>query len=625
MEREQKIKVIRIITSIVLLMATYILAIPEEIHIGLCAIAYVIIGADIVYAALRNLCKGQFLGESFLMTIATVGAFVIGEYPEAVAVMMFYQIGELFSDIAVERSRESIAALMDIRPDYANIEKEGSLTRVSPSDVPVGSIIVVKPGEKIPLDGKIISGSTTLDTAALTGESLPREVSEGDTVISGSLNLTGVLQIRTSATFGESTVAKILDLVENADTGKAKSEKFITRFARYYTPAVVAVAALLALVPPLIAGGEWLVWLNRSLIFLVISCPCALVVSVPLTFFGGIGGASRKGILVKSSNYLEMMAHIKTVVFDKTGTLTEGNFSVTAVYSQMMSEHELIELAALAESFSDHPLSASIRDAYHLPLDKARVTGYENIAGEGVVAIIDNRRVYAGNEKLMSRAGVSPQSCKKIGTIVHVAVDSVYMGYIVVSDNLKPQSAETIARLKASGVGKTIMLTGDRSDVAKDIAGKVNIDEFHAELLPIDKVRFVEALRKEHARSPIAFVGDGINDAPVIKLADIGIAMGAVGSDAAIEAADIVLMNDNPMNIVEGMMIARKTLSIVKQNIVFAIGIKLLMLLLGALGVVSMWAAVFADVGVTILAILNALRSMRVSNVLPHIGRSTSV
>ena len=625
MEREQKIKVIRIITSIVLLMATYILAIPEEIHIGLCAIAYVIIGADIVYAALRNLCKGQFLGESFLMTIATVGAFVIGEYPEAVAVMMFYQIGELFSDIAVERSRESIAALMDIRPDYANIEKEGSLTRVSPSDVPVGSIIVVKPGEKIPLDGEIISGSTTLDTAALTGESLPREVSEGDTVISGSLNLTGVLQIRTSATFGESTVAKILDLVENADTGKAKSEKFITRFARYYTPAVVAVAALLALVPPLIVGGEWLVWLNRSLIFLVISCPCALVVSVPLTFFGGIGGASRKGILVKSSNYLEMMAHIKTVVFDKTGTLTEGNFSVTAVYSQMMSEHELIELAALAESFSDHPLSASIRDAYHLPLDKARVTGYENIAGEGVVAIIDNRRVYAGNEKLMSRAGVSPQSCKKIGTIVHVAVDSVYMGYIVVSDNLKPQSAETIARLKASGVGKTIMLTGDRSDVAKDIAGKVNIDEFHAELLPIDKVRFVEALRKEHARSPIAFVGDGINDAPVIKLADIGIAMGAVGSDAAIEAADIVLMNDNPMNIVEGMMIARKTLSIVKQNIVFAIGIKLLMLLLGALGVVSMWAAVFADVGVTILAILNALRSMRVSNVLPHIGRSTSV
>lgn len=616
MEREQKIKVIRIITSIVLLMATYIPAIPEEIHIGLCAIAYVIIGADIVYAALRNLCKGQFLGESFLMTIATVGAFVIGEYPEAVAVMMFYQIGELFSDIAVERSRASIAALMDIRPDYANIEKEGSLTRVSPSDVSVGSIIVVKPGEKIPLDGKIISGSATLDTAALTGESLPREVSEGDTVISGSLNLTGVLHIRTSATFGESTVAKILDLVENADTGKAKSEKFITRFARYYTPAVVAVAALLALVPPLIAGGEWLVWLNRSLIFLVISCPCALVVSVPLTFFGGIGGASRKGILVKSSNYLEMMAHIKTVVFDKTGTLTSGNFSVTGIHPQMLSEDELIELAALAESFSDHPLSASIRDACNLPLDKTRVIGYENIAGEGIVATIDNRKVYAGNEKLMSRAGVTPpQSYEKIGTIVHVAVDSAYMGHIVVSDSLKPQSAETIARLKASGVGKTIMLTGDRSDVAKDIAGKVNIDEFHAELLPIDKVRFVEALRQEHARSPIAFVGDGINDAPVIKLADIGIAMGAVGSDAAIEAADVVLMNDNPMNIVEGMMIAHKTLSIVKQNIVFAIGIKLLMLLLGALGIVNMWAAVFADVGVTILAILNALRSMRVSNV----------
>lgn len=616
MEREQKIKVIRIITSIVLLMVAYTPAIPEEIHIGLCAIAYVIIGADIVYAALRNLCKGQFFDENFLMTIATVGAFAIGEYPEAAAVMMFYQIGELFSDIAVERSRASIAALMDIRPDYANIEKEGNLTRVSPSDVPVGSIIVVKPGEKIPLDGKIISGSTTLDTAALTGESLPREVSEGDTVISGSLNLTGVLHIRTSGTFGESTVAKILDLVENADTGKAKSEKFITRFAHYYTPAVVAVAALLALVPPLIVGGEWLVWLNRSLIFLVISCPCALVVSVPLTFFAGIGGASRKGILVKSSNYLEMMAHIKTVVFDKTGTLTRGNFSVTAVHSQMLSEHELIELAALAESFSDHPLSASIRDACNLPLDKTRVTGYENTAGEGIMAIIDNRKVYAGNEKLMSRAGVTPRLCKKTGTIVHVAVDSVYMGHIVVSDNLKPQSAETIARLKASGVGKTIMLTGDRSDVAKDIAGKVNIDEFHAELLPIDKVKFVEALRKEHARSPIAFVGDGINDAPVIKLADIGIAMGAVGSDAAIEAADIVLMNDNPMNIVEGMMIARKTLSIVKQNIVFAIGIKLLILLLGALGAVNMWAAVFADVGVTILAILNALRSIRVGNAL---------
>lgn len=616
MEKEQKIKVTRIITSVVLLMAAYIPALPEGIHIGLCAIAYVIIGADIVYAALRNLCKGQFFDENFLMTIATVGAFAIGEYPEAVAVMMFYQIGELFSDIAVERSRASIAALMDIRPDYANIEKEGNLTRVSPSDVPVGSIIVVKPGEKIPLDGKIISGSTTLDTAALTGESLPREVSEGDTVISGSLNLTGVLHIRTSGTFGESTVAKILDLVENADTGKAKSEKFITRFAHYYTPIVVAVAALLALVPPLIAGGEWLVWLNRSLIFLVISCPCALVVSVPLTFFAGIGGASRKGILVKGSNYLEMMAHIKTVVFDKTGTLTRGNFSVTAIHPQMLPEHELIELAALAESFSDHPLSASIRDACNPPLDKTRVTGSENIAGEGVVAVIDNRKVYAGNEKLMLRAGVTPRSCKKTGTIVHVAVDSVYMGHIVVSDSLKPQSSETIARLKASGVGKTIMLTGDRSDVAKDIAGKVNIDEFHAELLPIDKVRFVEALRKEHARSPIAFVGDGINDAPVIKLADIGIAMGAVGSDAAIEAADIVLMNDNPMNIVEGMMIARKTLSIVKQNIVFAIGIKLLMLLLGALGIVNMWAAVFADVGVTMLAILNALRSIRVSNVL---------
>ena len=603
---------IRIIASAVLLGSSYIPSFTVEIHIALCIAAYLLIGADIVYKAVRNLRYGRIFDENFLMIIATVGAFIIGEYPEAVAVMMFYQIGELFSDIAVARSKASISALIDIRPDYANIETDGILCKVSPEDVPAGSIIVIKPGEKVPLDGTILSGNSTLDTAALTGESLPREVSKGDAIISGSMNLTGLLRIRTSGTYGESTVAKILDLVQNADTGKAQSEKFITRFARYYTPIVVAVAALLALVPPMIIGGEWILWLNRALIFLVISCPCALVVSIPLTFFAGIGGASRKGILVKGSNYLEMLARIRMVALDKTGTLTRGDFSVTAVHPEMLSEQELIELAALTESYSDHPVSASLRNACAKPLDKARVSNVENIAGEGISATVDNRMVYAGNEKLMQRAGVTSKPCEKSGTIVHIAVDGVYMGHIVVSDSIKPQSADAIARMKAGGVKKTVMLTGDHRCVAAEVAQIVNIDEFHAELLPTDKVKIVEELRKEHPEYTIAFIGDGINDAPVLKLADVGIAMGLAGSDAAMEASDVILMNDNLMAVADGMSVARNTLKIVMQNIFFAIGVKFIMLLLGALGVANMWEAVFADVGVTVLAILNAMRAMHV-------------
>ena len=612
METEHKIMSIRIIASAVLLGSSYIPSFTVEIHIALCIAAYLLIGADIVYKAVRNLRYGRIFDENFLMTIATVGAFIIGEYPEAVAVMMFYQIGELFSDIAVARSKASISALIDIRPDYANIETDGILCKVSPEDVPAGSIIVIKPGEKVPLDGTILSGNSTLDTAALTGESLPREVSKGDAIISGSMNLTGLLRIRTSGTYGESTVAKILDLVQNADTGKAQSEKFITRFARYYTPIVVAVAALLALVPPMIIGGEWILWLNRALIFLVISCPCALVVSIPLTFFAGIGGASRKGILVKGSNYLEMLVRIRMVALDKTGTLTRGDFSVTAVHPEMLSEQELIELAALTESYSDHPVSASLRNACAKPLDKARVSNVENIAGEGISATVDNRMVYAGNEKLMQRAGVTSKPCEKSGTIVHIAVDGVYMGHIVVSDSIKPQSADAIARMKAGGVKKTVMLTGDHRCVAAEVAQIVNIDEFHAELLPTDKVKIVEELRKEHPEYTIAFIGDGINDAPVLKLADVGIAMGLAGSDAAMEASDVILMNDNLMAVADGMSVARNTLKIVMQNIFFAIGVKFIMLLLGALGVANMWEAVFADVGVTVLAIANAMRAMQV-------------
>lgn len=613
MEKEQKIMVARIVASGVMLGLVLFLPLSEMVKMCLCLAAYLIIGVDVIYEAVESLFHKELFDEHFLMAIATVGALAIGEYPEAVAVMFFYQIGELFSDIAVERSRASISSLMDIRPDYANLEDSaGTVRKVSPSDVPVGSIILVKPGEKIPIDGVVISGESSLDTAALTGESMPRDVSEGAEVLSGSLNMTGLLRIKTTSSFGESTVSRILDLVENAQTGKAKTEKFITRFARVYTPSVVAGAVLLAVLPPLFTGGDWPVWLHRALIFLVISCPCALVISIPLTFFAGIGGASRKGILVKGSNYMEVLSKVRTMVFDKTGTLTKGQFSVSEISAVDSDEAALLEKAALAESYSSHPVAVSLRSAYGKLLDESRVSDVKDYSGEGICATVDGQGIYAGNEKLMRRIGVEPIPVSKIGTVVYVAAEGKFLGYIVVSDTLKPTAAEAIGLLKAAGVQKTVMLTGDRADVAKEVAGELALDEYHAGLLPADKVERVKALKDSDGQAVLAFVGDGVNDAPVLKLADIGIAMGGVGSDAAIEAADVVLMDDDPVKIALGIKIAKKTLRIVVQNIVFAIGVKLLFLLLGALGVANMWEAVFADVGVTVIAILNSLRAMRV-------------
>lgn len=613
MEKEQKIMVARIVASGVMLGLVLFLPLSEMVRMCLCLAAYLIIGADVIYEAVESIFHKELFDEHFLMAVATVGALAIGEYPEAVAVMFFYQIGELFSDIAVERSRASISSLMDIRPDYANLEDSaGTVQKVSPSDVLPGSIIMVKPGEKIPIDGVVISGESSLDTAALTGESMPRDVSEGAEVLSGSLNMTGLLRIKTTSSFGESTVSKILDLVENAQTGKAKTEKFITRFARVYTPSVVAGAVLLAVLPPLFTGGDWPIWLHRALIFLVISCPCALVISIPLTFFAGIGGASRKGILVKGSNYMEVLSKVRTMVFDKTGTLTKGQFSVSEISAVDSDEAGLLEKAALAESFSSHPVAVSLRSAYGKPLDESRVSDVKDYSGEGICATVDGQGIYAGNEKLMRRIGVEPVPVSKIGTVVYVATEGKFLGYIVVSDTLKPTAAEAMSLLKAAGVQKIVMLTGDRADVAKEVAGELALDEYHAGLLPADKVERVKALKEADGQAVLAFVGDGVNDAPVLKLADIGIAMGGVGSDAAIEAADVVLMDDDPVKIALGIKIAKKTLRIVVQNIVFAIGIKLLFLLLGALGVANMWEAVFADVGVTVIAILNSLRAMRV-------------
>lgn len=605
--------VARIVASGVMLGLVLFLPLSEMVRMCLCLAAYLIIGADVIYEAVESIFHKELFDEHFLMAVATVGALAIGEYPEAVAVMFFYQIGELFSDIAVERSRASISSLMDIRPDYANLEDSaGTVQKVSPSDVLPGSIIMVKPGEKIPIDGVVISGESSLDTAALTGESMPRDVSEGAEVLSGSLNMTGLLRIKTTSSFGESTVSKILDLVENAQTGKAKTEKFITRFARVYTPSVVAGAVLWAVLPPLFTGGDWPIWLHRALIFLVISCPCALVISIPLTFFAGIGGASRKGILVKGSNYMEVLSKVRTMVFDKTGTLTKGQFSVSEISAVDSDEAGLLEKAALAESFSSHPVAVSLRSAYGKPLDESRVSDVKDYSGEGIRATVDGQGIYAGNEKLMRRIGVEPVPVSKIGTVVYVATEGKFLGYIVVSDTLKPTAAEAMRLLKAAGVQKTVMLTGDRADVAKEVAGELALDEYHAGLLPADKVERVKALKEADGQAVLAFVGDGVNDAPVLKLADIGIAMGGVGSDAAIEAADVVLMDDDPVKIALGIKIAKKTLRIVVQNIVFAIGVKLLFLLLGALGVANMWEAVFADVGVTVIAILNSLRAMRV-------------
>ncbi len=604
---------VRIIMVVLMMIIVFFLPISNLVRLWLCVAAYLVAGADVVYDALKSIFHGELLDEHFLMAAATIGAFATGEYPEAVAVMLFYQVGELFSDIAVSRSRSSISSLMDIRPDYANLVKGESIEKVSPSEVPVGSEIVVKPGEKIPIDGVICSGESALDTSALTGESLPREVIVGDSVLSGSLNMTGLLHVRTTNTFGESTVSKILELVENADNGKAKTEKFITKFARIYTPVVVGSAVLLAVLPPLLMGGAWAEWFHRALIFLVISCPCALVISIPLTFFAGIGGASRKGILVKGANYMETLAKVRTMVFDKTGTLTKGQFSVSDIEpASGYSKEELLQKASLAESFSTHPVAVSLRQSCTEDLDTSRVSDVIDFSGEGVCAKVDGENVYVGNEKLMRRAGVTPDAISKIGTIVYVACEGKYMGCIVVSDSIKSQSKEAIAQLKSLGVRRTVMLTGDKDEVAGEVALNLKIDEYHAALLPVDKVERVKQMKNDDPDGVLAFAGDGINDAPVLKLADIGFAMGGVGSDAAIEASDIVLMDDNPLKIACAIKIARKTMRIVKQNIVFAIGVKVLFLILGALGVANMWEAVFADVGVTVIAILNSLRAMRV-------------
>lgn len=612
MEKEQKITLVRIIISAAVLGVSFIPMLPDLAVMLLCIAAYLVIGGDVLFRAIKNIAHGDVFDENFLMALATIGAICIGEYPEAVAVMLFYQIGEMFQDMAVDKSRDSITSLMDIRPDYANIEENGDLRRISPEDVAAGSIIVVKPGEKIPLDGVVVEGESSLNTTALTGESMPRDVAMGDEVISGCVNMNGLLRIRTSGTYGESTVAKILELVENSDNGKSKAEKFITRFAKIYTPAVVIGAVLLALIPSVVTG-EWVTWIHRALIFLVISCPCALVISIPLGFFGGIGGASKCGVLIKGSNFLEALAKTETVVFDKTGTLTKGSFSVSVIHPEMITKEELLEVAAMSESYSDHPISLSLRAAYNRAIDKTRITDVENYSGQGIKAVVDGKTVYSGNDKLMDRIGVQWKPCHHHGTIIHVAVDGAYAGHIVIADEIKPQSKQAIARLKAVGVKKTVMLTGDRKDVGEAVAKELRLDEAHTNLLPAEKVEQVERLMNGKSESgKLVFVGDGINDAPVLKRADIGIAMGAIGSDAAIEAADVVLMDDNPEKIAKAVSIARRTLVIVKENIVFALAVKFAILVLGAFGIANMWAAVFADVGVSFIAILNSLRAMHV-------------
>lgn len=612
MSRKQKKMLTRILASAVLFALSFLLPLSGVLRLFYFATVYAVVGWDVLWRAAHNIAHGQVFDENFLMALATIGAFVLGEFPEAVEVMLFYQIGELFQSYAVGKSRQSITALMDIRPDYANIERGGALEQVDPDEVAVGDIIVIKAGEKIPLDGVIIEGSSSLDTAALTGESLPREVAAGDDVISGCINQSGLLRVRVSKEFGESTVSKILDLVENSSSKKARAENFITKFARYYTPVVVIGAVLLALLPPLLLGGSWNTWIERALIFLVISCPCALVISIPLSFFGGIGGASKAGILVKGSNYLEALSETEIVVFDKTGTLTKGVFQVTAVHPDTLPESRLLELAALAESFSDHPISRSLRQAYGKPIDSSRVSDVEELSGHGVQARVDGLLICAGNGKLMDRTGVQWHDCHLTGTVVHIAVDGCYGGHIVISDTVKPDAAGAIAALKQMGIRQTVMLTGDARAVAEQTAGQLGLDSFHAGLLPADKVaRVEELLEQKSAKGKLAFVGDGINDAPVLSRADIGIAMGGLGSDAAIEAADIVLMDDQPSKIASAMRISKKTLRIVKQNIVFSLGVKGLILLLGAVGLASMQAAIFADVGVMILAVLNASRALK--------------
>ena len=613
MTRKQKKTLYRILSAFVLFVVSLLLPVEGPLRLAAFLTPSAAAGWDVLWKAVRNILNGQVFDENFLMCTATVGALIIGEYPEAVAVMLFYQVGELFQNVAVSRSRQSISALMDIRPDYANIEKDGQLLRVDPEEVAVGDVIVIKAGERVPLDGTVLEGSSALDTAALTGESLPRDVSVGDEVISGCVNLSGLLHVKVRKPFGQSTVARILDLVENSSEKKAQAEHFITKFARYYTPIVVFAALALAVIPSL-ATGQWGVWVPRALNFLVVSCPCALVISIPLSFFGGIGGASKQGILVKGSNYLEALAQAGVVVFDKTGTLTQGRFSVTGIHPEGMDEGELLELAALAEQFSTHPISRSIVAAWGGVPDQERVREVEEAAGHGVRAVIDGRTVLAGNRKLMDREGIPVNTVHDhSGTVIHVAVDGRYAGCLVIADQPKETSAQALRELKEAGIRQTVMLTGDAQGAAQAVADALGLDQFYAQLLPADKVERVEALLAEKGpREKLVFVGDGINDAPVLSRADIGVAMGALGSDAAIEAADIVLMDDDLLKLPAAVRIARKTLSIVRQNVVFALGVKLLVLILSAIGRANMWAAVFADVGVSVLAILNASRMLRV-------------
>lgn len=588
------------------------------VSLGIFLIAYVIIGGDVLWRAIRNILRGQVFDENFLMSLATIGAFIVGDFPEGVAVMLFYQVGELFQSYAVDKSRKSIASLMDIRPDYANVKREDKLEKVDPDEVQIDEIIVIKAGEKVPLDAIVIEGSSTVDTSALTGESLPREVTEGENLLSGCININGLLTARVTKEFGESTVSKILDLVENAGTKKSNSENFITKFARYYTPAVVIVAVLMALIPPLILpGATFSDWIYRGLIFLVISCPCALVISIPLSFFGGIGGASRRGILVKGSNYLEALAETEIVVFDKTGTLTKGIFKVQEVIPQDIDKEELLELTAYAESYSNHPISLSLKNAYNKEIDAGRITNVEEIPGHGVTATVDGKTVSAGNIKLMNKINVTFREPKDvIGTVVHVAIDNVYGGYIVIADEVKEDAAHAIRELKAAHIRQTVMLTGDAKRIGEKVAGQLGLDKVYTELLPADKVQQVETLIKEKSvKGKLAFVGDGINDAPVLARADIGIAMGGLGSDAAIEAADIVIMTDEPSKLATAIKLSKKTLRIVKQNITLALVVKGVVLVMGAIGIASMWAAIFADVGVAILAILNASRMLNVKKI----------
>ena len=631
MSRKQKKTLVRILISGALFAGAFFIPVEGIWKLGVYLIPYFVIGWDVLWKAVRNISHGQVFDENFLMSIATIGAFCVGEYPEGVAVMLFYQVGELFQSYSVGRSRQSIAALMDIRPYYANLEKpDGSFEQVDPDEVNIGDIIIVKAGEKIPLDGVVVEGISSLNTSALTGESVPRGIKPGKEVISGCINLNGLLRVKVTKEFGESTVAKILDLVENSSSKKAKSENFITKFARYYTPVVVIGALLLAVIPPLILGGGWNDWIGRALIFLVISCPCALVISIPLSFFGGIGGASKKGILVKGGNYLEALSQTELVVFDKTGTLTKGIFQVSAVHPGEIEEKRLLELAAdhhlhhhvqLDVQHEPHPRVADVggnqlqpkREVHRRAVDATRVSDVEEMSGRGVKALVDGQTIWAGNGKLMDLAGAKWRECHLHGTVVHVAAGSEYLGHIVISDQVKEDAAQAVQELKALGVRKTVMLTGDKAQVAKEVARQLGVDEVHAELLPGDKVQQVESLLKEKSgKGKLAFVGDGINDAPVLSRADIGIAMGGLGSDAAIEAADIVLMDDHPSKIAEAIRISKKTLRLVKENIVFALAVKVLCLALGAVGLANMWEAVFADVGVSVIAILNASRALKV-------------